>query len=75
MKIPLTEDLGSLEFGSAYYALRYAYKSEKDRYNFDHKFNSEWINKVRNGHCHIDRIKTAYWFSHLIIALGDKGIL
>lgn len=72
--------------GGAYYALKYAYILENKRFNVDDRFNYQWIQKIRNGHFYIDRIKnikelkekrieTAFWFSHLINALGDKGVL
>lgn len=85
---PTAEDLHNLECGSAAYALLMAYKLEDKRQEFtvSSKFMEKFVYEVRNGHLHIDTIKTipevimrrtqtAFWLMHLIEQLGNKGIL
>lgn len=80
------EVLKMLECGSAYYALKIAYEEESTPFPINSNFNFKWIQKVRNGHFHVDRIqsinelrikrcKTAYWFIHVIVSLNEKGVL
>ena len=86
---PTAEDLHDLECGGAIYALRKAYEIEehvRDNFCISYKFYTKGIHEVRNGHLHIDKIKTvddalmrrsqtAFWIMYLITKLGDKGKL
>ena len=80
------EKLNRLECGPAFYALKYAYKLEGERFPVKIEIGQKWINNVRNGHFHIDRIKTigelkikrtktAFFLMYMIISFGNKGVL
>lgn len=87
---PTAEDLKDLECGSAIYALFRAYIEDRNlgviNFKISKQVLTEFVQKVRNGHLHINKIKTmnealmrrnqtAFWLMHLIKRLGEKGIL
>ena len=83
---PTADDLHDLECGPSFFALKYAYKIENKNFPLNEKIADEWLRKIRNGHFHIDRIKTigelkmkriktAYFLIYLIHYLGEYGKL